>query len=139
MASDDVLLPNPNPVRHRPKRPRSKSFKGTTALFSINIAGYVVPVFKHKKPLEDDAVGLWDPNFHEIAVTLPAPSPAAEADRLLHEVFHAISTVILPPELRLNELQVNGMSTALVDTLSRNVELRDFLITRLHSPKTGEL
>lgn len=131
MAIDIVVPDVPAVVRRRPRRPRSKSFKGATFLFSTNVSGYVVPVFRQKDPLDGDAVGYWDPESHEIAVQLPAPSPGAEADRMLHEHMHAISVIALPAELRLNEFQVNAMSTTLIDVLSRNTEFRDFLLSRI--------
>lgn len=128
----DVVVPSlPPTVRPRARRPRSKSFKGATYFFTVNISGYPVPVFRQKNMLDGDAVGYWDPEAHEIAVTLPAPSPIAEADRVLHEVIHAISQVVLPADVRLNELQVNSLSMTLVDVLARNNELRDFLLARI--------
>lgn len=84
-----------------------------------------------KKDIEGDAVGYWDPETHEIAVRLPAPSGPAEADRMLHEHIHAISSVHLPAEVRLNELQVNTLSTALIDLFARNPHLWDFLSRRI--------
>jgi hypothetical protein len=131
MDGDNVVLPDPTTVRRRPKKPRSKSFKGATYLFTSSISGYAIPLYRQKGMLEGDAVGLWDPETHEIAVTLPAPSPVAEADRVLHEYLHAASTIVLPPELRLNEYQVNAISTCIVDMLARNPELRTFLLTRM--------
>ena len=136
MAGDDILLPGPAPVRHRAKRPHSKSFKGAKFLFTTNVSGYQIPVFTQKGALDGDAVGYWDPETHEICVTHPAPSPAAEADRVLHEHLHAISVIVLPVELRLNEMQVNALSTALIDVLTRNAELRNFLLTRIVPPVT---
>ena len=131
MADNDVLPPDTPTVRHRPKRPHSKSFKGAKFMFNTNVSGYQIPVYRQKEPLDGDAVGYWDPESHEICVTHPAPSPAAEADRVLHEHLHAISVIVLPVELRLNEMQVNAMSTAIVDMLTRNTELREFLVSRI--------
>lgn len=131
MADDDAVQPDPGPVRRRPRKPRAKSFKGATYMFSSNVAGYSIPVFRQKDPLDGDAVGYWDPESHEIGLQLPAPSPGAEADRMLHEHLHAISVIVLPAELRLNEFQVNALSTTLIDVLSRNAPLREFLLSRI--------
>jgi hypothetical protein len=68
---------------------------------------------------------------HEIAVVLPGQSPVAEADRMWHEFLHAISTIILPPEFRLNEPQVNAIATAQIDLLQRNPSLLAFVVSRL--------
>lgn len=131
MADDDVVPSLPPTVRRRPRRARSKSFKGSRFLFTSNISGYNIQVYQQKEAMDGDAVGYWDPESHEIGVTLPAPSPAAEADRVLHEHLHAISVIVLPPEIRLNEFQVNALSTTLIDVLARNSEFRNFILSRV--------
>ena len=80
---------------------------------------------------DGDACGYWSPETHEIAVQLPGQSPVAEADRVWHEFLHAISTIILPPEARLNETQVNAVATAQIDLLQRNPSLLAFVVSRL--------
>jgi len=74
---------------------------------------------------------MFDPETHEIAIKLPGQSPVAEADRMLHEHIHAISEIVLDGDSRLTELQVNTVSTTLIDLLCRNRELREFLLNRL--------
>lgn len=131
MDGNGVVLDPAKPVRRRRRKPKSKAFTGVTHLFTTTLSSYKIPVFSSKENIEGDAVGYWDEECHEIAVRLPAPSDAAEADRMIHEHLHAISTLLLPPDARLTELQVNTVSTALVDLLIRNGDLREFVIERL--------
>ena len=131
MAGDNLIPHIPERIRRRTKKPRSKSYKGAAYMFTSNISGYSVAVYKQKGLLDGDAVGYWDPETHEIGLVLPAPSPMAEADRMLHEHIHAMSNIVLPIEMRLNEFQVNAISTTMVDALTRYSELRDFLLSRI--------
>lgn len=131
MDGDGVVLDPAKPVRRRRRKPKSKAFSNVAYLFTTTLSSYKVPVYVSKEAIEGDAVGYWDEECHEIAVRLPAPSDAAEADRMIHEHIHAISTLLLPPDGRLSELQVNTVSTALVDLLMRNRDLRDFVVSRL--------
>jgi hypothetical protein len=80
---------------------------------------------------DGDACGFWSEETHEIGVQLPGQSPVAEADRMWHEFLHAISTIILPPGKRLDEMQVNAIATAQVDLLQRNPSLLAFVVSRL--------
>jgi hypothetical protein len=131
MASDDVVRHPVRKVRSRTTRPRLKTFRGAKHLLTASVAGYTVPVFTRRDPFDGDAVGMWSSETHEIAVQLPGPSPVAEADRLWHEMLHAISTIILPPEHRLDETQVNAIATAQIDVLQRNPSLLAFVVSRL--------
>lgn len=88
-------------------------------------------MFKRKDLFDGDASGMWCSDTHEIGVVLPGQSPVAEADRIWHEFLHAISTIILPPEARLNETQVNAVATAQIDLLQRNPSLLAFVVSRL--------
>ena len=131
MASDNVVRRKPRTVRSGAPRPRFKTFRGAKHLLTATLAGYKVPVFKRADYFDGEAVGMWWPDTHEIAVMLPGQSPVAEADRLWHEFLHAISTIILPPDHRLNETQVNAVATAQIDLLQRNPSLLAFLLARL--------
>lgn len=131
MDGDNVVPDRPKAVRRRSKKPRFKTFRGASHLFTASIAGYEVPVFTRKDEFDGDAVGMWWPGTHELAVVLPGQSPVAEADRLWHEFLHAISTIILPPDKRLDETQVNAVATAQIDLLQRNPTLAAFILSRL--------
>jgi hypothetical protein len=131
MDGSNLVRTKPRPIRRSTKKPRYKTFRGSTHVLTANLAGYTVPVFKRKDPFDGDSVGMFQPETHEIAVQLPGQSPVAEADRLWHEFLHAISTIILPPEKRLDETQVNAISTAQIDLLQRNPSLLAFLLSRL--------
>lgn len=130
---DDAKLvpPKPRAVRRRSKRPRFKAFRGSTHLLTATLAGYKIPVFRRRDLLDGDAVGFWSEDTHEVAVVLPGQSPIAEADRMWHEFLHAISTIILPPGKRLDEMQVNAVATAQIDLLQRNPSLLAFVVSRL--------
>ena len=131
MASDDVVQRKSRKVRAGAPRPRFKTFRGAKHLLTATLAGYKIPVFKRADYFDGEAVGMWWPDTHEIAVMLPGQSPVAEADRMWHEFLHAISTIILPPDQRLSESQVNAISTAQIDLLQRNPSLLAFLVSRL--------
>lgn len=130
MDGNDVVRDEPRAVRRRARKPKSKAFTNVTYLFTTSLSSYKVPVYTSKETI-DEAVGYYDEECHEIAVRVPAPSPAAEADRMLHEHLHALSHILLPADSRLSELQVNTISTSLVDLLIRNDALREFLVERL--------
>jgi len=131
MASDDDVRSKSRAVRPRARRPRCKAFRGSTLLLTATLAGYKIPVFKRRDYFDGDTVGMWDADTHEIGVMLPGQSPVAEADRLWHEFLHAISAIILPVELRLDETQVNAIATAQIDLLHRNPSLLAFVVSRL--------
>lgn len=131
MAGNDALRGKPRKVRPGAPRPRCKTFRGAKHLLTATIAGYKIPVFHRKDLFDGDACGMWDTATHELAVVLPAPSPVAEADRMWHELLHAISTIILPPDKRLDETQVNAVATAQMDLLARNPTLLAFVVSRL--------
>lgn len=131
MDGDNVVQPKPRAVRRRNKRPRFKTFRGSTHLLTATLAGYKIPVFKRRDLFDGDACGMWWPETHEIGVVLPGQSPVAEADRLWHEFLHAISTIILPPDKRIDEMQVNAIATAQIDLLQRNPSLLAFVVSRL--------
>ena len=131
MAGNDAVRRKPRKVRAGVTRPRSKTFRGSKHLLTATLAGYKVPVFRRLDLFDGDAVGMWDPATHEIAVALPRPSPIAEVDAVWHEFLHAISTIILPPDHRLNETQVNAVATAQIDLLQRNPSLLAFVLSRL--------
>lgn len=131
MASDGVVRRQPRKVRARASRPRDKAIRGAKLLLTATLAGYKVPVFKRQELFAGDTLGYWSEDAHEIGVVLPGQSPVAEVDRLWHEFLHAISTIILPPEKRLDETQVNAISTAQIDLLQRNPSLLAFVLSRL--------
>lgn len=131
MASDDVVRRKPRKIRPRTPRPRFKTFRGAKHLLTATLAGYKIPIFKRADYFDGEAVGMWWPDTHEIAVMLPGQSPVAEADRMWHELLHAISTIILPPDKRLDEMQVNAVATAQMDLLARNPSLLAFVVSRL--------
>ena len=131
MADSDVVRRKPRAVRSGTPRPRFKTFRGSKHLLTATLAGYKIPVFKRADYFDGEAVGMWWPDTHEIAVMLPGQSPVAEADRMWHEFLHAISTIILPPDQRLTEPQVNAISTAQIDLLQRNPTLLAFVVSRL--------
>ena len=138
MASHDVVQHRPRAVRSRARRPRTAAFKGFRYLFTTNIASYQVPVFATRGLIKGDAVGYYDEEEQELAVQLPGPGAAAEADRVLHEHLHALSAILLPPEKRLDENQVNTLSTGLIDTLTRNPDLWAFLVQRIAPTVSAE-
>lgn len=131
MASDNVVRRKPRAIRPRTSRPRCKTFRGAKHLLTATLAGYKIPVFQRKDLFDGDACGMWVPETHEVAIVLPAPSPVAEADRIWHEFLHAISTIILSVEKRLDENQVNAIATAQMDLLARNPSLLAFVVSRL--------
>ena len=145
MANDESLQPPGTrlPARRRRagRRPRPRNVKGAAYQFSLAIGGYPIRVFSASL-LPDDTQGLWYPEAHEIYVLEDSPSAMGYADRLLHEVLHAISTLLMIEEDRLTERQTNTISTALLDTLARNPEFRTRLLgvvtTSEEAPATPE-
>ena len=102
------------------KSPESRAIKGADYLYTIKILSHPINVFLTKQCEDPKGVGEWHPTEHEIYTISNVPSPHAQADRELHETLHAVSTVALPEEARLSELQVNTLSLALVDLFARN-------------------
>ena len=118
----DDLVP-----KRRTRRPRPRNVKGAAFQFVVILGGYPVNVF-YAPVLPDDSQGLFYPEEHEIYLLADSPSAVNRADRHLHEVIHGISQFLLIAEDRLTERQVNTLSTALVDTLTRNAEFRRRLV-----------
>ncbi len=102
------------------KHPESRAIKGADYLYTIKILSHPVNMFKVKQCEDPKGVGEWHPTEHEIYTINDFPSYHAQADREMHEILHAVSTVALPEEARLSELQVNTLSLALVDLFARN-------------------
>ncbi len=75
-------------------------------------------------------------NDHEAYVLKAAPSPTASADRLLHELLHGVSQIVLAPEDRLTERQVNTLSMVLVDVLAQNYAFRTHFLQQVLAAMT---
>ena len=119
------------PKRGRRSHPQAKEHEGGEFLFTIAVAGQPVHSFTLTKFPDPEQVGEYDNEHREIYIKQELPSPQAEADTMLHEVFHSISSIALGPEDRLSERQVNTMALTFADTLSRNPKLKEYLFARL--------
>lgn len=101
----------------------------------VDILGYPITVIESDECRDASAWGLWDPANALISVRPGIAIPRMLGDTLLHEVIHAISTLALTGDDRLEENQVSVLSTALVDVLNRNPVLsRRILHTHKWTP-----
>ena len=101
---------------------KSRAIPGAAYQYTVRILSHPVHVFKIVKFQDEEIQGEFHPDTHEVYVT-HAPSRHAQADREMHELLHAASTLVLPTGSRLNELQVNTLSLALVDMIANNPHL----------------
>lgn len=109
--------------------PESKLVAGAHYKYTAVIAGYPIHVFNCTEITGHlDKVGLYAFEPGEIYIKVPYGPPETQQDTLLHEIIHAVSDTILPQKLQLSEAQVSPLSTALMDTLRRNPELRKELL-----------
>ena len=142
MAVDNALQPERTGVpagrRRARRRPKSRAVKGAAFEFSLTIGGYPIRVFS-APVLPEEAQSLWHPDDQEIYVLSESSSSVGAVDRLLHEVLHAISTLMLVEEDHLTERQTNTMSTAFVDTLVRNPEFRTRFLAAVSLAATPEV
>lgn len=70
-----------------------------------------------------DEIGEFQPATMEIYLQRELPKDLM-GDTLFHEILHVVSTICLPSDQRLEELQVNTLATQLRDTINRNPVLR---------------
>lgn len=104
-----------------------------TKLFNLDLNGYDAKVYEVlKKDLPVGRVGQFDADTYELLVAGDRNlGKFAEAETMLHEVFHAISAVCLHPDKDLTEDQVLHMAFGLANALKRNPALKDYLWKRL--------
>lgn len=104
----------------RKRTPEPKNLKNAKYLYSVQVLSHPVYVFEASDLSTPEHMGEFYNDDHEAYVLEDAPSGTSRADRELHEILHAISHITLPPELRLNEGQVNTLSLVLVDLIAKN-------------------
>lgn len=112
--------------------PKPRARKKATYLFTITIAGYPVHVFRAKLRRE---LANFREDTHEIYLNTRHASFVQAIDAVLHETLHAVSSILLVPELRLKEEQVSTVATALVAAYLSNPDLRAFVAGLLASEK----
>lgn len=97
----------------------------------INGIDWTIKKLRSKKPIDGDADGLCVYDDHEVQVR-GGLAPLAEADTILHELFHAI----LHSQGReqggdLEELYVRALATGLLGVIRDNPQLLKWLTTLL--------
>ncbi len=121
-------------TRHRSNRarPQPRTLPRATYKFTIEILGYSINVFSIREFTDPGQVGMFDPDSHEIYIK-EGLQPQAEFDTLFHEITHAVSSIGMPPDTRMNENQVTLLSTIWTDTINRNPALRAYITTHLET------
>ncbi len=107
------------------KKCGSVKYPGHTPWITLQIAGHTVPVFVMDS-LPSENLGEYIPEINEIYIKNHLTKDYAQ-DTILHEVIHAISTICMPTDDRLDEEQVNTLATQLRDVLRRNPLLKEAL------------
>lgn len=103
----------------------------TTATYvaTYSILSYPINLFQSNRL--GTLVGAWYNSDREIYLAEFLTEPAVYLDALLHELIHAISDIGLAPDDRLTERQVNLVASVLADTLGRNPQLVQRLVSLL--------
>lgn len=106
---------------------------GAEEVYKIVVSGYPTTLFEVNEFADPEQIGMFDDDTHELFILKRNSSRMARMGAIVHEVLHAIDRIVLNPEDRLSERQINMVSTALVDTLARNEEFRNDLYEVLNA------
>lgn len=97
----------------------------------ITICGFVWHIIEDSDSLKDtDAYGETRYTKDEIAIDVRGRSEQRIRQTVMHEMLHAISSMLLGPDDRLQERQVKALATGLFDTFAHNPEVIDYIAGR---------
>lgn len=114
--------------RQKGRKLTRKSRTKTSLPTAVDIQGYRVTIAEQQPGIRPEAVGEFLPNDYHINIRPGLTGgPVARLDVLLHEIVHALSAVVLPPEFTLSETQVWGLGVGLAQLLLRNPQLRAYI------------
>lgn len=98
----------------------------------LDILGYKVPVYRATHP---DPTLCGEYNRKTVDIHLQEDHRGdlfAELDAFWHESLHAIEHIVLAPDDRMAERQVNAIALGQLNLLLNNPEVLEFLIKQLH-------
>lgn len=113
------------------RKPRPKIHKKALYDTTVQILSHPVHIFRTQDIDDEGNQGEFHIDKHEIYVQPDPPSSTSDADRMLHEILHAMSTIGLEEEDRLNETQVNTLSLMLTDFIAKNTEFIERLVRQV--------